>query len=78
PITPIPPDKNNPSWVNVYLALNPGAWNGKQYLISSLGPDKNEDVIPAYAFNANYQVNAEFYSPTNGTKSSGDLVYAGP
>ena len=78
PVSPIPPDKANPSWVNVYELRNPGYWSGKQYLISSLGPDKNEDVLPSYAFDASYQVNAEFFSPTNGTNSSGDLVYAGP
>ncbi len=78
PISPTLPDKSNPSWVNVYEVYNPGFWHGKEYLISSLGPDKNEDLIPAYAFDGSYQINSEFYSPTNGTKSSGDLTYAGP
>ena len=78
PITAVPDDGINPSWISGYMTYNPAAWQGKEYLISSLGPDKNEDALPAYAFNAEYQVNAEFYSPTNGTKSSGDLVYAGP
>lgn len=78
PFTPTPADGMNPSWVGVYPVYNPAHWSSKEYLISSLGPDKNEDVIPAYTFSAGYQVNAEFYSPTNGTKSSGDLVFDGP
>jgi hypothetical protein len=58
--------------------MNPQAYKPKEYLISSLGPDKNEDAIPGYVFDSTYQVNAEFHSPTNGTKSSGDLIYLGP
>jgi len=65
-------------WHNPYDRMNPVAFKSKQYLISSLGPDKNEDVIPGYAFDPGYQINGEFYSPTNGTKSSGDIIYLGP
>lgn len=61
-------------------SFNPGAYKNKQYLISSLGPDHDEDAIPMNAFynQGTYSVNNEFYSPTNGTTSSGDLVHLGP
>ena len=62
-----------------YIQMNPSAYKSKQYLISSLGPDHDEDVLPQYTFGTGkYNVNDEFYSPTNGTVSGGDLVYVGP
>jgi len=79
PVEPVPADGEAAlPWKNQYDLVNPQVYKSKQYLISSLGPDKNEDVIPAYAMGAGYQLNAEFYSPTNGTKSSGDIFHVGP
>ena len=79
PVTPVPPDGEALlPWKNQYDLVNPQVYKSKEYLISSLGPDKNEDVIPAYAMGGGYLLNSEFYSPTNGTKSSGDLIHVGP
>ncbi len=63
-----------------YESFNPHDYKNKQYLISSLGPDHDEDVLPPNAFyNAGtYYPGNEFYSPTNGTNSTGDLVFLGP
>ena len=63
-----------------YETFNPHTYKNKQYLISSLGPDHDEDALPMNAFyNAGtYFIDSEFYSPTNGTSSSGDIVFLGP
>ncbi len=69
---------DNPGWAT-YIAYNPTAFKNKQYLISSLGPDHDEDVLPFYAPQASgYKGGDEFYSPTNGTTSGGDLMFVGP
>jgi prepilin-type N-terminal cleavage/methylation domain-containing protein len=78
PVTAIPPDRIAPHWKSLFDAFNPAVYAGREYLILSLGPDKNEDAQPGYTFDANYQINGEFYSPTNGTKSSGDIIHLGP
>jgi len=66
-------------WTN-YEGFNPQAYKNKQYLISSLGPEHDEDCLPQNAFyNAgSYSPGDEFYSPTNGTISTGDIVFLGP
>jgi prepilin-type N-terminal cleavage/methylation domain-containing protein len=77
----VPKDKMAPHW-KLYDTANPAVWKPKQYLIASLGPDHIEDVVPQYAFGSStkpkYYLNDEFYSPTNGTTSSGDIFFAGP
>ena len=62
PVTAVPADKvASVPWHNPYDLMNPQAYGSKEYLISSLGPDKNEDVIPGYVFDSTYQINAEFF-----------------
>lgn len=77
PKAPVPKDKIAPPW-KLYDTMNPTVYKSKHYLIASLGPDHSEDIIPQYIFGAKYLVNSEFYSPTNGTTSKGDLAFVGP
>ena len=77
PKAPVPKDKIAPPW-HLYDSANPAVYKNKQYLIASLGPDHIEDMIPQYTFSGGYTVNNEFYSPTNGTNSKGDLAFVGP
>ncbi len=72
--------KRDSVWWTNYETCNPQAYKNKHYLISSLGPDHDEDALPPNAFyNAGtYSPGDEFYSPTNGTVSTGDLVFLGP
>ena len=70
--------KDSDQWI-AYENINPRAYKSKQYLLCSLGPDHDEDVIPAYTFSTGkYKQGDEFYSPTNGTVSGGDLIFVGP
>lgn len=74
----IPKNKQSPAWTS-WETINPTAFKSKQYFISSLGPDKDEDLVPFYAASASgYKAGDELYSPTNGTVSSGDLAFVGP
>jgi len=69
---------DNPTWT-FYERTNPSVYKSKQYLISSLGPDHDEDVLPYYTMTTGkYKPGDEFYSPTNGTVSGGDLIFVGP
>jgi prepilin-type N-terminal cleavage/methylation domain-containing protein len=72
-----PPDTQAPHW-QTYDTLNPMQYKNRQYLISSLGPDKDEDALPQYGFSGGYIIGGEIYAPTNGTKSSGDMLHVGP
>ena len=66
-------------WKNLYDVSSPQIYGAKQYLISSMGPDHSEDACPPYNFAlAGYSPGSEFYAPTNGTVSKGDLVVLGP
>ncbi len=77
PTTAVPADKISGHW-HTYTNMNPSFYRSKEYLLVSMGPDHDEDALPQYAFGSGYVVGAELYTPTNGTTSSGDLVYAGP
>ncbi|NUN97122.1 MAG: prepilin-type N-terminal cleavage/methylation domain-containing protein [Candidatus Omnitrophica bacterium] len=77
PPDPVPADKITPHW-HTYTNMNPSFYRSKEYILVSMGPDHDEDALPQYAFGAGYVVGSELYTPTNGTTSSGDLVYAGP
>ncbi len=69
---------DNPIWT-FYIQANRSTYNSKQYLISSLGPDHDEDVLPYYGMTVSgYRPGDENYSPTNGTVSGGDLMFVGP
>jgi prepilin-type N-terminal cleavage/methylation domain-containing protein len=77
----VPRDKMAPHW-KLYDSANPAVYKSKHYLVSSLGPDHIEDVMPQYTFGCSrkpkYYLNDEFYSPTNGTTSAGDIFFVGP
>ncbi len=75
----IPRNRQATVWTTQFDVFNPTLFKNKQYFISSLGPDHDEDVLPFYAAGVSgYKAGDELYSPTNGTTSSGDMVFAGP
>jgi prepilin-type N-terminal cleavage/methylation domain-containing protein len=57
------------SWDAYLWPLMTRQWDGSRvnFLLCSVGPDRVEDVIPAY--------HPLVYDATNGTMSSGDIVY---
>jgi prepilin-type N-terminal cleavage/methylation domain-containing protein len=75
----IPKNKQAACWTQQFDLINPNLFKSKQYFISGLGPDHDEDVLPYYAPGlAGYKVGDEIFSPTNGTTSSGDIILLGP
>lgn len=67
-----------PPWTYMYMDEDPGipgsdhsGFNLKmsEYILMSAGPNKVHE-------NRNSNVNSRFYEPTNGTRSTGDIIYS--
>ena len=59
---------NASSWEAGWKAMLANTKIDGDYIITSPGPDKTEDILPAY--------NPKSYAVSNGLLSSGDIVYA--